>query len=75
MGIPAVTTNLLAQQLQWDHGKELLSGITVEEFSQQCIRLYRDPQVWSEIREGGLKAVKNDCSNSKFNSSIKLLFS
>ena len=74
MGIPCVTTPLLAMQLQWQHEKELLIGKDAESFAEQCVRLYRDEALWQSIQEAELSAVAQDCSDSRFQENLKALF-
>ena len=74
MGIPCVTTPLLAMQLQWQHEKELLIGEDAKCFAEQCVRLYQDEALWQSVQEAGLTAVEKDCSDSKFQEELKALF-
>jgi GT2 family glycosyltransferase len=73
-GIPCVTTPLLANQLQWQHEKELLVGEDAEGFAEQCIRLYLDEALWQSVRDAELSAIAKDCSDSIFQSNLKALF-
>jgi O-antigen biosynthesis protein len=59
-GVPAVTTPLLAEQLGWALGEELLVGSTPDEFAEACVRLYQDEQVWSRIRTGALARIDRE---------------
>tara|TARA_B100000579_G_C22588116_1_gene736744 strand:- start:269 stop:829 length:561 start_codon:yes stop_codon:yes gene_type:complete len=70
-GIPCVTTELLAKQLNWTDGEELLIGDTPDEFAAQCLRLYGDQKLWKNIREQGLSAINNDCSQTNFQKQLK----
>lgn len=74
MGIPCVTTPLLAMQLQWQHEKELLIGEDAKCFAEQCVRLYQGEALWQSVQEAGLTAVERDCSDSKFQEELKALF-
>ena len=73
-GIPCVATELLAKQLQWDDGKELLVGTTPGMFASQCVRLYKDQGLWRDIRAHGLHAIGEDCSEAVFQSNLKSIF-
>ena len=73
-GIPCVTTDLLAKQLNWTEGEELLIGDTPDEFAEQCLRLYGDQKLWKNIRKQGLSAINNDCSQTNFQKQLKSIF-
>jgi GT2 family glycosyltransferase len=70
-GIPCVTTELLAKQLNWTGGEELLIGNSPDEFSSQCLRLYSDQKLWEDIRQRGLSVSANDCSETNFQKQLK----
>ena len=74
MGIPCVTSKLLAEQLQWTHDRELLIGITATDFADQCVRLHQDGRLWVKIRENSLEAIKSECSKDKFKDTLEQLF-
>ena len=73
-GIPCVITPLLADQLGWQHEQEVLVGTSPEEYAEQCIRLYQDKALWQSVRDAGLDAVAEDCSEEKFQSNLNSLF-
>ena len=74
MGIPSVTTPLLAEQLDWQHEKELLVGENPGCFAEQCVRLYRDESLWGSVQYAALEAVTKDCSADQFQQELKSLF-
>ena len=73
-GIPSVATTLLADQLGWTDGSQLLVGDTAQEFAEQCVRLYQDADLWSQLRDAGLDAITRDCSDDKFQAALRDLF-
>ena len=73
-GLPSVTTALLAQQLGWQDTKELLVGDTPEAYAAQCIKLYQDQNIWQNVRDAGLTAIANDCSQEAFRKNLAGLF-
>ena len=73
-GIPCVTTKLLAKQLNWTDGKELLIGDTPKKFAEQCLRLYGDQGLWEGIRKQGLSVIDDDCSELNFRKRLKSIF-
>jgi len=66
MGIPVATTGLIAGQLCWRHGVELVAGDTAAEFAEGVVALYRQPRLWADVRAAALKALETDCSQKKF---------
>ena len=69
-GLPSVVTPLLAGQLNWSHDSELLVAESGEQFAEQCLRLYRSPELWAKLQEGGLRAAGRDCSEETFSQAI-----
>ncbi len=65
-GLPIVATPLLASQVSWNAGRELLVGGDAEEFASECVRLYTDSRLWNELREGALARVAAECSPKVF---------
>ncbi|MEW6152619.1 MAG: glycosyltransferase [Actinomycetota bacterium] len=58
-GLPAVTTELLADQLGWEHGDALLAApADGDRFAHECARLYLDADLWQRVRERALRRVE-----------------
>lgn len=74
-GVPAVVTPLLARQLGWRHEREVLVGDSPESFAEQCLRLFRDAELWERISAAGREAVARDCSEERFRQTLEELFS
>lgn len=68
-GLPVVATSLLAGQLGWRD--ELLVADDAEAFASACARLYRDRELWTQIRAAALAAVKRDCSPEAFRQTVE----
>ncbi len=73
-GIPAVVTPLLARQLGWRHDQEVLVGEEPEEFAEQCLRLYREADLWERLSKAAREAVARDCSEARFRGTLQELF-
>ena len=69
-GLPTVATSLLARQLGWRDGAELLAADDPAAFAKACARLYGDPELWARLRKGGLAAVRRDCSPGHFRRTV-----
>ena len=74
-GLPVVTTSAIANQLSWQNKQELLVANKPEDFAQQCIRLYRDEQLWNTLRDNALKKVEQQCSPEYFQNKLKKIIS
>jgi O-antigen biosynthesis protein len=72
-GVPIVATSLMAVQLGWIDGEQLLtaSAVDPEHFADQCVRVYRSEQLWAHLREEALKRVRQDCSPERFERGLK----
>ena len=73
-GIPAVVTPLLARQLGWRHEQEVLVGENPESFARECLRLYRDADLWERLSSAAREAVARDCSEENFRETLEQLF-
>ena len=69
-GIPVVATPLLAEQLGWRDGEELLVAGDAPEFAAQCARLYRDETLWTRLRMNAIDRIREDCSPVRFRKTI-----
>jgi len=65
-GLPAAVTPLLAAQLGWRSGYELLQGDTASAFAAACARLYADGALWQKLRTAALQRVAEDCDPIRF---------
>jgi O-antigen biosynthesis protein len=69
-GVPIVATDLLATQLGWSDGVELLSAGSAEGLARQAARLYRDAALWGRLRNAALDRVARDCSPADFDARL-----
>lgn len=65
-GLPLVTTTLLARQLGWTSGQELLSADTTESYAAAVVRAYQDATLWTHLRTQALARVTADCDPARF---------
>jgi len=65
-GIPVVLTPILEKQLNWRHEQEALVGDTATTFAEQCLRLYKDKDLWQRIRENSINRIVTDHCISAF---------
>jgi GT2 family glycosyltransferase len=70
-GVPVVATSLLANQLGWSNGDQLLVGDDPRSFAEQCIRLYTDASLWQRIRNSALERVQQECSEERFRATLR----
>jgi glycosyltransferase involved in cell wall biosynthesis len=74
-GIPVVGTGLIARQLGWQAGRDLLVGDDAESFARACIRLHTDADTWAAVRAAALRQVRSQCSRERFRSTVAALLS
>ena len=65
-GLPVVGTHLLARQLGWTPGQEMLAASTAEGFAEACARLYTDPALWYALRRQGLARLVEEQRQNDF---------
>lgn len=73
-GLPCVVTSLLARQLGWSDGEELLVADDPETFAAHCYALHRDPELWRAVRRRARETVERDCSPAAFRAAIASVF-
>ncbi|MDR3505395.1 MAG: glycosyltransferase [Acidocella sp.] len=59
-GLPCVVTPLLATQLGWAGGRELLAANDPRGFARQIARLYRDEALWTALRHNALARLERE---------------
>jgi GT2 family glycosyltransferase len=69
-GVPAVSTTLLAEQLSWVDGRDLLTADTPHAFADACLRLHDDERLWTMVRNQALERVRTDYSPEAFRRSL-----
>ena len=70
-GVPVVCTRLVADQLGWESGVDLLAADGADEFAGAIASLYRDADLWKRLRTAALTRVDNDYSVIRFRSALK----
>lgn len=72
-GLPIVATSLLAEQVGWSSGKELLavSSDDAESFALEVERLYSNEALWQSIRQNALEAIKRDTDPDSFKNNLQ----
>lgn len=73
LGIPMVTTSLIAGQVGWQDGQELLVADDAPAFAAACVRLYRDCALWDGLRQRALARVRQDCAPEVFAARVREL--
>ena len=73
-GLPCVVSPVLAEQLDWQDGGELLVGVGANGFAEACSRLLRDDGLWRNIRGRALKRLASDCSEAYFQATLADVF-
>lgn len=70
-GLPVVVTPVLAEQLKWRDGEEVLIADTADSFANACAYLYLNEDIWWKLRVNALNSVTRDCDPSHFSAVIR----
>jgi GT2 family glycosyltransferase/glycosyltransferase involved in cell wall biosynthesis len=76
-GIPIVATELLARQLGWVAGKELLTAPVADprRFAAQIALLYRTEMLWTRVREQAAARLAEENAPENFAADVKDILS
>jgi GT2 family glycosyltransferase len=69
-GLPVAATGLLAGQLGWTDGRDLMVGDTAEAFAQACAHLYTDARTWNAVRAAALARLARDTDPQIFERTV-----
>jgi GT2 family glycosyltransferase len=69
-GVPVVATELLARQLGWVPGRDLLAASDAAGFAAECARLFVDAALWQRLRASALDRVREDCAPERFAATV-----
>ena len=70
LGIPMVVTGLIARQLGWQDGVDLLVADDPAGFASATARLYTDAELWERIQQSALARVRQECSPEAFDATL-----
>ena len=70
-GVPVVATSVLASQLGWRDGEEILVADTPQAFADAVYRLYTDEALWNRVRRNALRRISEDYSVERFQASLR----
>jgi O-antigen biosynthesis protein len=70
-GVPVVCTSLLARQLGWSEGIDLLSGDSPADFARNCASLYSDEALWGRLRSNAMRRVETECSSAVLRTALR----
>lgn len=75
-GLPMVVSSLIASQLGWNDGIDLLAAQTDDPavFAEKCERLYTDSALWAGLRENALRRMETECSPEAFKKALQEIF-
>ncbi|MEO8715352.1 MAG: glycosyltransferase, partial [Acetobacteraceae bacterium] len=73
MGVPVVASGLLAGQLGWRDGRELMAAEVgdAEGFARAVLALYRDAGLWDSVREAAAARVATECRAEAFAAAVE----
>ena len=69
-GVPAVVTPLLASQLSWTPGQDLLAAADPRGFADACVRLFEDDELWTSVRRAALARIERRFTRRMFTAAL-----
>ena len=69
-GLPIVCSDLLAEQVGWHDGRELLAAADSAGFAAATARVYSDEALWNALRAGALKRVVTEFNPDNFREAL-----
>ncbi len=75
LGIPMVVTGIIAGQVGWKDGMDLLVADDPAAFADACARLWTDAALWETVRGNALAKAKLDCSPAQFTKRVREIVS
>jgi GT2 family glycosyltransferase len=72
-GLPIVATSLLAGQVSWQDGADLLTAPTgdAKRFAAQIARAYRSSRIWSRLRKNALRRIAQENRPEAFDDTVR----
>jgi O-antigen biosynthesis protein len=70
-GVPIVGSPLVASQLGWLEGDDLLTGADATEFAQAIASLYTNERLWLRLRESALARVDREYNETTFRRALR----
>jgi glycosyltransferase involved in cell wall biosynthesis len=71
LGVPVVTTDLIAAQLGWTPGVDVLASSDPAVFAKLCVELHGDRERWESLRRSALARVRAECSPERFTRTVR----
>lgn len=67
-GLPVIATQLLARQLRWQSGEDLLASEISDAsgFATHIVEAYTNAELWARLRANALSRIEQDCSPKEF---------
>jgi O-antigen biosynthesis protein len=72
-GVPIVATSLLAAQLGWNAGRELLVADSDEEIAAACVRLHEDEALWTRLRDAVSQRILREYHPDACSATLRIL--
>ncbi len=70
-GVPVVSTPLVASQLGWQTGREILAGAGPADLADAIARLWDDENLWQTIRASALERIAAEYDPVVFRSALQ----
>jgi GT2 family glycosyltransferase len=72
-GVPVMATQLLADQLGWEAGTDLMACPPDDSaaFAEALVAVYSDAAKWQSVRDAALDRIVRECGRAQFTGAIK----
>lgn len=70
-GVPIVCTPLVANQLGWESGVEVMTGEAGEESARAIAAVYEDRDLWTRLRDAALARIARDYNATRFRQALQ----
>lgn len=70
-GLPLITTPLLARQLGWTPGQELLCGESAATYAAAVVQAYQNAVLWQRLRSAALARITSECDPARFTQTLR----
>ncbi len=72
-GVPVVATTVSVEGMYLEHEKNVLVADDPEAFADAVIKLHNDPQLWQQLRQGGLENIEEWFSRTRARAALRVV--
>ena len=69
-GLPVVATRIMAEQMGWSHGRQIMAADEPELLAQLCTDLHEREAEWLSVQSLAQACLRTDCDPQRFNANV-----